>query len=245
MINDDGNGGATPRVRVMCDGIERLNVDGIAVTTINFTTGNRNDNVQYNLLGALFLSPRNITGDLRRGNDTFRASIGGDLASGQLSLNVLGSDGNDTLTADVNRNLFGSARLDIAFDGGRGRDTLAVDATTDPTNLAGPGVDIGIVTSLNANLVGGRDRDTISLNYSGDLDGNLDLRGNGGGQQSDRDILTANVELDPSSGFFIPNFPVNPTPTAAILLAGRRSTLNANVQTQGLVNLTMNSLNGA
>ena len=220
VIKDEGNLDATKQVTVFINGQQALQVPSQQVNAIQFSMGKGNDSVEYDLTGTLVGlgtpgSPRTVSGDLGKGNDHFTANIQGILASGQLGINVTGGDGKDAMTVNMQSDMFGLAKLDVTMDGGKGNDALAFNSATG-TPLGGPGVEVGVGTQMNVNLLGGKDKDTIKMDYAGDLDGTLNFFADGA---KGKDLISATFNLDAGSGFLInpgnvnvPNGVLLPTP---------------------------------
>ncbi len=164
-ITDPGTGPVTVRADSLSVPLE-LNVH-----TIRLFTNGGNDTVRYDLTTT--------TGFLSR----------------SLRLEVDLGDGNDTFAADLHgTNIQSASTLDFKVLGGWGSDNLTVNAAGTDTNH----VNIRPGSTLRMELIGGNDfdpfdgGDTINVNYTGNMDGNLILKAAGG---QGNDAITALVTL--------------------------------------------------
>ena len=142
------------------------------INRIQVNTNGSNDVVLYNLTGTQRRSMR-IDANLGSGNDTFIA-------------NQNGFDVRNTSTEDLRVN------------GGSGADRITINAAGSTTNR----VNVNAGSVLRLQLLAGSDidvldrADAITVNYQGDLDGKLLMRGVGG---LGNDSLRATVTLDGGS----------------------------------------------
>jgi hypothetical protein len=138
------------------------------VNTINVFGSPGNDLVTYHLRNDLAAGvTRTVNVALGAGNDKFVASVGGNLLSGLFG--------------------FPAASLTFNVNGGAGRDVLSLLARN---------VNVGLRSSLTANLNGQAGRDRILVDYSGELDGTLNVQANGG---DGNDVVQAFVDTTPAS----------------------------------------------
>lgn len=169
-VFNNGNGS----LRVTADGVVR-NFTGIDVVNIN--TGNGADTVTYN-----------------QGTSTTAADLRRD-----LTMNVeLGSNANGT-TDTFRANIFGNigflqngalqARsLGLIIRGDSGRDRIDINANHD--------TDVRTGSQLFLRLQGREGNDNITVDYDGEMDGNLDFSAAG---QDDNDFIAVNFQLDAGS----------------------------------------------
>src|SRR5262249_21014246 len=152
------------------------------------------------------------------------------------------------LTLNMQGDIFGTGRLDCTFDGGQGRDALAVNSAVG-TALGGPGVEVGIGSQMSVNLFGGGGRGNPAVKHPGGPGRARELPGDG---SRDRDSVSGIFNLAFGSGFLInpgdPMFPAGvplttPAKLDAQVLGGRdRDNLTLVVVKIGSGNLTINAL---
>jgi hypothetical protein len=150
-----------------------------AITTVQVNTNGGNDVVKYNVTGNQTHSMK-LEANLGGGKDTFTAT--------QSGANV---------GAGVAERIF--------VDGGSGADTISVNAVGTSTNR----VNIASGGSLQLKLTGGSNfdlfdgNDAISVDYQGQLKGDLQLQASGG---LSNDSLRAAIDLSGSSTGFVHGF---------------------------------------
>jgi hypothetical protein len=165
-IFDSGSATAPGAVQVFAEGFRIFSSPPVggsvkSVTNIVVNLGKGKDSLDYQLTGPLAFAQRTLNADLGQGNDLFNANILGNLGFGaKLALNILGNDGNDTMTVSVASDLAGRffflppSSLQISLDGGAGRDVMAVSLNGNVRNGA----------NLSVSLQGGLDNDTMNIN---------------------------------------------------------------------------------
>jgi hypothetical protein len=160
--------GKAETVTLNDDGAGNVSVKGTGLGTQNFS---RVDTIVIKMKG---------------GNDKVTYNLNGALSTARTITPDLGSD-DDTFTADINGDL--NAKLTIDATGGGGDDVMTINS--DNVNVA-KGV------TFQADMDGNGGKDTITTNYSGVLDGTLDLLNKGG---DDKDKLKMFITaLDGSTG---------------------------------------------
>src|SRR5262249_41683672 len=160
--------GAPEHVKLNDDGAGSVSVKGTGLSTQNF---NGVDKIVINMNG---------------GEDKVTYNLNGALSTARTINPNLG-DKDDTFTANINGDL--NANLTIDATGGGGDDVMTINS--DNVNVA-KGV------TFEADMDGKGGKDTITTNYSGVLDGTLDLLNKGGDKKDTlKMILTA---LDGSTG---------------------------------------------
>lgn len=167
-INDDGSGAAGGLTGTV-DGVSfNALTAGTAITRIYMQMGRGNDFVQYNLNGDTNGATMRVDAFLFQGNDTFAFNAG-------------------------TNGLFGGSTYFFGIRGEAGNDTLraTMDNSADFFNL-------GNTSSLGLRFMGGNGDDTISFQYSGDVDGLLNFYADGG---NGRDTIGAifNLYADPGN----------------------------------------------
>jgi hypothetical protein len=124
------------------------------------------------------------------GNDIVRYAMDGSLQR-DLNMSVFLGPGNDRFTGTLNRDMLSNADLSMYVDGDGGADRLSLygtpsaparsgDGLTDGLAINTGGLRIGSQASLFAHLYGDDDNDRVYFDYLGELDGNLNLRAEGG-----------------------------------------------------------------
>jgi hypothetical protein len=159
---------AAETVKLNDDGAGSVSVKGTGLATQNF---NGVDKIVIKMKG---------------GNDKVTYNLNGDLSTARTIEPDLGS-GDDTFTANIKGDL--NAKLTIDATGDSGDDVMTINS--DNVNVA-QGV------TFKADMDGKDGKDKITTNYSGDLDGTLDLSNTGGsGKDNLKMFITA---LDGSTG---------------------------------------------
>src|SRR5262249_50730150 len=153
--------------------------------------GGRDDDHFSVTLGPITDANVSVKASLGDGIDTFQGQIHGDVSgSASVSFTIDGGrdqdqvavtlgavtdasvsvkaalgDGDDTFHGQVTGDLNGRANVSFDVDGGKGIDTIDVTANHDAVNH--DGIDIDTKATLNINLKGGADDDTLTFAYDG------------------------------------------------------------------------------
>jgi hypothetical protein len=181
QITDNGSGGVT----VAADDWTQ-NFDG-SVTSIVVESGGGADTVTYTLADGL-TDAVTRTVDVNLGNfqDSFTATLGAVPAGSDLTLNVNGGNGSDSLsvsTGDV------AGRLTVELRGGNGKDTLSAD------------VNGALSGEFFLTLLGGNGKDGVSATLAGSVTGTLDATLDGGnGKDTVGAVLSVDAPADGSTG---------------------------------------------
>jgi hypothetical protein len=197
-----------------------------AVSSIVVSLKDGADSFTFKLGGTWdFLRAKNISVDLGVGQDTATFDVAHDGSGGDaeidanLSISVSGKGGADKLTASLGR--VENASVNLTADLGDGDDmgtvtllddfqagkvTLkflasnsdTVDDGNDNIKVTAQAIDLDAASTLDVDMAGGRGMDTLDFLYSGNLDGLLKLRSDGGKAQ---DTVKASIALhDDSDG---------------------------------------------
>ncbi|HJT79125.1 MAG TPA: hypothetical protein VJ739_18155 [Gemmataceae bacterium] len=126
VIFDNGTTGVN-NVAVVANGHTFL--PGVAVTGVLVKTGNGNDSVHYNLIGALVPNASRIVSiDLGAGFNQFDGRLRAGLGTrSTLSLFVNGSSGVNRMSINANADIGSRAALTLQQIGGPGADNLTID----------------------------------------------------------------------------------------------------------------------
>jgi hypothetical protein len=203
-IADDGQGGITATV----DG---QSATGSGITNVVMILRNGNDTVSYTASGIL-QSPLHLVIQGGRGEDQVTLDFSAGVSAPRLKIDLFGGDGNDQVTAKfgditdthlfinghlgkgddtfdatLSGNLLGTAQARFNVFGEMGKDTIGVHA-------AATNIDAGALLALRLN--GGKDDDTITVDYEGTLNGALRIVADG---LQDKDTITANLTADAGS----------------------------------------------
>lgn len=195
-----------------------------AVTDILVDLKASNDELTFKLAGnAGITRAKNLHFDLGAASDKATIDLANDagglaLIQAKLIVDVKGGIGFDT--TDIRLGKIENVRVDVVVDGGNQADSTTVkmlgnlvNADVEISNIAedtiasindgqdtvkveASGIKINKDSKLDIGLVGGQDRDTLDVIYSGELDGLLFVRMNGG---RDKDIVRAKITLDSES----------------------------------------------
>jgi hypothetical protein len=244
VIEDHGNNDSTQQVRVFCNGHLVKQVEGDLVNAIRVNTRDGNDTVEYKLVNILVGAAgpngtnlgRDVSVNFGKGNSTFVADLEQILGRAQLNINVVGGKGNDTMIANLHGDIY-LGDVHIRFDGQKAtRVTEVLNAAFydyTPPDVS-PGIDIGVASSLTTTFLGSKGNDTIIEDYSGLLNGTLNLFADGG---LGHDLIGFNVALDPGSGFN-GGSPTNPQPVLALQENGSNTLIwNVNATPASLANI--------
>lgn len=194
------------------------------VTDIKVDLKDGGDSFTFRLAGTWnFVRPKNFVVDLGAGQDSasfdlaHNATSGLAEVNGNISINLLGKGGADKLTAQFGQ--AENATVTLISDFGTGDDSASVtflgdfqaanvalrfiadnsdsvDDGSDVFKVDAQGVDLNAASSLDIDMAGGRGTDTLDVLYSGELDGLLKVRMDGGKQ---RDTVRAGIGLDSHS----------------------------------------------
>jgi hypothetical protein len=200
-VRDNGSAGVN-NVVVKCNA-QPLFLPGAAVSQVVMYTRGGNDRVVYQMGGPVLPGViRNVFADLGKGNDSLLAAAGNVGAGTHVSFAVQGGNGNDRLQANVLGNLAPTALLDFNYQAGGGTDLLQAHAAN--VNVgAGARLYFGFV-GYGPEGIGPNGRDTVLVNYSGKMEGQLwldDRCEDGGGRVNDDITLGAGSTGAVSSGF--------------------------------------------
>jgi hypothetical protein len=203
VIEDHGNLDGSAVVRVLCNGKLIRQVEGDLVNAVIVNTKGGNDSVDYQLLDKLtgLTNPgRNVNVNFGKGNSIFTTEIGTLIGGAQLNLDVVGGQGNDTMIANAEGDLYGASALHITFEGQQSSRCTEILNATAPLLGITPGVGglfIGNGSALVTTFLGGTGKNTIVQNFAGQLNGTLNLSSNGGAGKA---LINSLVALDPKSG---------------------------------------------
>jgi len=155
-------------VKLNDDGAGSVSVKGTGLSTQNF---NGVDTIDIKMKGKKDKVTYNLNGALSTAR-TIKPDLG---------------DGIDTFTANINGDL--NANLTIDATGGGGDDVMTINSNN---------VNVAKGVTFEADMDGQGDKDKITTNYSGVLDGTLDLLNKGGDRKDNlKMFITA---LDGSTG---------------------------------------------
>jgi hypothetical protein len=174
VVNYDGEGGITVTDE---GGAVHSHAN---VNRINITTHGGDDVVRFRLTDTL-VRDLVMNVNLNGGHDRFTGTLNGDIAANvDLTAIVSGSAGDDLLT------MYGTPTAPAR----------ANDSLTDGLAINTGGMRIGSGATLNLSMWGGGDEDRIFADYTGELDGvlQLDLRG-----EDKQDVVSAIVNLQNGS----------------------------------------------
>jgi hypothetical protein len=140
-------------------------------------------------------SVTNINVDLLKGNDSLDYQLTGNLLFAQRTLKADLGKGNDSFNADLNGNIGFGAKLVLDIAGKDGKDTMNAKMTGD---VLGPFFFLP-ASSLQINMDGGADKDTMAVALSGRVRSgasvNVDLRGG-----DDKDTMNIKALMDVEAG---------------------------------------------
>jgi hypothetical protein len=156
LIQDDPTG-----LTIIRDGINQVIPPGpTSPSTIVIKTGAGRDAVGYTSTGTPQSGTRIVRILLGKGNDTVTANINAGLSgSAALQINVQGGHGKDTFRSVVQGDLAGSSSLQLGFTGGAGTDNYFVESTAQVLDHA----------SLILNAIGGNGRNMLAANLEGPI----------------------------------------------------------------------------
>lgn len=168
---------------------------------INIKLGNGHDEAFIDFRGggiggtSWLLSSLDIKIDAGKGNDDLVAHFNGK-HGGHLNVYAKMGDGNDEAFVSLWGDVTGGA--DVLFDikGNKGNDWLHSWNTFDNKAYSYGSIDITHDSTVTMKMDGGCDQDKVSILYSGEVDGKLTLKENGG---KGHDEVSAVVYLKPTS----------------------------------------------
>jgi|GEM_PF-3280667 len=196
IVHIEDNGANTLTISIDADGNgDTLGKRDLAPTNFVFSgdsvslevkLGAGNDVLDYKTTGNLSASARVITADLGPGTNTFSFSTGNNdvFNASRLSLDVTGGAVADAITVDFDE--VRKSELAVSVAAGRGNDTVAFDADRiDDGSSVDVGVDLGLGintltmdfqevgfgdhATVNADVLGGAQKDTVTLNLHDDV----------------------------------------------------------------------------
>jgi hypothetical protein len=203
-IMDSGNGMVTGT-------IDGQSATGTAVHNVVVRAGAGDDTLTYTLSNPLTTS-EHFQINMGSGTDSATLDFSPGVTDSHLKVDFTGNKGDDTLTTKIGSvmdshvdfranlgkgadtfdgtllgNIMGDSAVRFLVEGGKGTDTLGFHAAS--TNI-----DAG--ASLNVNLLGGKDDDTINFDYMGQVNGRLRLNADGG---KGNDTINAMTTLNAGS----------------------------------------------
>lgn len=207
-IRDDGNGDVSASVMSTAgkvtgggSGITNIVVDGgKGSDTVDFALTNTlatnldldvhlgagNDQANLNFADGVRGSHVNVDVDGGKGNDQVSAGLG-DVTDSYVHFKGCLGRGADSFAMALQGDVTGGSRVGVHVNGGKGADSLHVDAT---------GLNIGADSKVYVKLNGGLGADNLGVTYDGILKGHLGVKLNGGGGN---DTVVSNITAEAGS----------------------------------------------
>jgi hypothetical protein len=178
VILDNGTAGVN-NVIVKCNA-QPVFMPGAAISEVFMNTGGGHDSVLYKMLGNVLPNvTRHVSDKFGNGGHSFTAMMKSVGAHADVQFGVepiyggVTGSGNDLLQAIVQGNVASGADLEFAYDGGAGNNALLASASH--VNVA-PGATLDFTLwGDNPDSTDPGGHNSVAVNYSGRMDGTLDL----------------------------------------------------------------------